>query len=156
MTDYFGSGSLHADGGETGARSTDDTDHSLNAEKKNGVYLLEVFSRPNPSEISYKVQSASWEAWVRSVRFNGQYIGIDERIEFECQDFEIDDGVLEVAVGEKDSVNPDECYSCQGRGYIKRRYGTAGHGPAKITKRQPCPDCDGTGGVDPSDTGGGR
>lgn len=39
----------------------------------------------------------------------------------------------------------DECLYCLGAGTVKRRYGTAGSGPAKITKTRECPNCGGTG-----------
>lgn len=41
-----------------------------------------------------------------------------------------------------DEAECDEpCLTCLGRGYITRRYGTVGSGPAARTHRDPCPDC---------------
>lgn len=34
-----------------------------------------------------------------------------------------------------------DCLYCMDEGSIKRRYGTAGPGPAKIVKQRPCPMC---------------
>ena len=45
----------------------------------------------------------------------------------------------------EDEGQTDECLYCLGEGTVKRRYGTAGGGPAKITKTRECPNCGGTG-----------
>lgn len=46
----------------------------------------------------------------------------------------------------------DDCLHCWGTGVQKRRYGTVGPGPAKIVKKRPCPNCEGTGTVRKQDT----
>ena len=46
---------------------------------------------------------------------------------------------------DQEEDDADECPYCWGEGKVKRRYGTAGSGPAKIVKERECPLCGGTG-----------
>jgi hypothetical protein len=40
-----------------------------------------------------------------------------------------------------DTKEEIDCLYCHDEGTVKRRYGTAGPGPAKIVKRRRCPMC---------------
>lgn len=67
-------------------------DHDeFEAEKKNGVYLVEVESAYE----GYIFYSTTDYTLVENVRINGQYVGTSESFETECHDFEFtDDGAV--------------------------------------------------------------
>jgi hypothetical protein len=62
------------------------TEHTeLEAEKKNGVYLLSVHTEYE----GYSVKSATDRSLVQNVTVNGNYIAPSDYFETECDDFEI-------------------------------------------------------------------
>jgi hypothetical protein len=76
-----------------------DTERSLEAEQKNGVYLLSV---ENVYE-GFIVRSATDEVHVSGVTINGNYVGADDYFETECNDYTIEDDELTLWYMESDT-----------------------------------------------------
>lgn len=68
------------------------SDPTLEAEKRNGVYLLSIESEYD----GYSVHSAADSATVASIHINGNYAGVSGTLETECNDYEINGGTLEL------------------------------------------------------------
>lgn len=73
---------------------------TLDAEKKNGVYLLGIDSH----RIGYLVGSGSDKVTVEKVTIHGHHIGTSGYFETECTDFEItEDGTLDLRYRDSES-----------------------------------------------------
>lgn len=82
----------------TDARGSGEVEQQLDAEQKNGVYLLGIETEFE----GYTVRSGIDQTHVMGVEINGNYVGPDERFETECDDYTIEDGTLTLWYSEGD------------------------------------------------------
>lgn len=81
--------------------NSSDSERTLKADERNGVYLLTI----QKAYEGYVVMSEYGQQAVESVKINGnKYFGVDERAEIECDDFEItESGALNLRYHDTDS-----------------------------------------------------
>ena len=82
-----------------GEKSETDTQQTLEAERRNGVYLLEVSAIRD----GYLVESVHEPVIVSDVSINGNYVGTSEQFETECDDYTVSDGELTLWYSEGDT-----------------------------------------------------
>jgi hypothetical protein len=75
------------------------TDGELEAEERNGVYLLEIESE----YAGYSVKSATDRVLVENVTINGNYVGPSPAFETECNDYKIEGDTLHLVYDPRDS-----------------------------------------------------
>lgn len=68
------------------------------AESNNGVYHLEV----RKNRFGYVVESWDDAVAVERITINGGYIGTSDGFEIECRDYDLNDGVMNLVMGEND------------------------------------------------------
>lgn len=62
----------------------------LQASRRNGVYLLEI----EKATRCYVVRSLDDMVALNNIKINGNYVSVREKMETECDDFEIEDKTI--------------------------------------------------------------